>query len=431
MKGRLHPLLLAYRCAAWLARPLMPRFLRRRQANGKEDGARLGERCGLAGLARPAGRLVWMHGASVGEALALLPLVALVQAQGFGVLVTTGTVTSAQVLAQRLPQGALHQYVPLDAAAYVRRFFDTWRPDLIVLAESELWPNLLLAAKAQHIPVALVNARMSARSFRRWGLAKGFAGALLGCVDVCLAQSQQDAGRLSHLGAGHVEVCGNLKYDAAALPADPAALGALRQSIGGRPCWVAASTHAGEEALCLDAHRALVARFPDLLTILAPRHPARAGAIAPLVAAAGLQLAQRSRGDEVTALTQVYLCDTMGELGLLYRLNAPVFLGKSLGGAGGQNPIEAALLGNAILHGPAVANFADIYRLLDEAGGARPVHDAGSLASALAALLVSPGARAAMAQRGAGAIAAQRGAADAVMRALAPWLAGRTPDLGA
>ena len=428
MMGKLHPLLPAYRLAWWLAQPLAQPFLARRAARGKEDPARIGERRGIAGLARPDGRLVWMHGASVGEGLALLPLVERMQALGFVVLVTTGTVTSANVLAARLPPGALHQFVPLDAGPFMRRFVDHWQPELVLLAESELWPNLLLAAKQRGIAVALVNARMSARSFRRWSRAKGFIRAVLGCVDLCLAQSTEDAGRFSALGAQRTEVCGNLKFDAAPLPVDAAALAALRQWIGERRCWIAASTHEGEETEILGAHSTLAMVFPDLLTIIAPRHPARGGAIAALGLGNGLQAARRSLGERSGAQTQIYVCDTLGELGLLYSLDAPVFIGKSLASGGGQNPIEAARLGSAILHGPAVGNFAEAFALLDAVGAARPVTDGWSLASELGVLLARASARDAMGQRGRLAMEAQRGAADAILRALAPVLAASAPD---
>lgn len=428
MTGGLHPLLPAYRLAWWLAQPLAQPFLARRAAKGKESAARIGERRGIAGLARPDGRLVWMHGASVGEGLALLPLVERMQALGFVVLVTTGTVTSADVLAARLPARALHQYLPLDAGSFMRRFLDHWKPELALLAESELWPNLLLAARQRNLPVALVNARMSARSFGRWSRAKGFIRAVLGCVDLCLAQSTEDAERFSALGARRAEVCGNLKFDAAPLPVDAAALAELRQWIGERRCWVAASTHEGEETKILGAHATLAMVFPDLLTIIAPRHPARGGAVAALGAASGLQAARRSLGATVGARTQVYVCDTIGELGLLYSLDAPVFIGKSLAGGGGQNPIEAARLGTAILHGPDVGNFAEAFALLDAAGAARPVSDGWSLASELGVLLARASARDAMGQRGKLAMDAQRGAADSIMRALAPLLAERAAD---
>ena len=276
-------------------------FLWRRAQRGKEDRKRLGERRGVASLPRPEGRLAWLHGASVGEGLALLPLVERLTAKGFHVLVTSGTVTSARILAQRLPSGSSHQYVPLDAPRYIEAFLDHWRPDLFVLAESELWPNTINAVHARKIPITLVNARLSPRSFARWRRLPGFIGALLGKIDLCLAQSQDDAGRLLQLGAPRVNAIGNIKYDVEAPPSDAAKLEALSSQIGARQIWVAASTHAGEEALALRVHKQLAQQFPGLLTVLAPRHSHRGGDIADLARAAGLSVAQRSLNQKIDA----------------------------------------------------------------------------------------------------------------------------------
>jgi 3-deoxy-D-manno-octulosonic-acid transferase len=412
-----------YRAAARSLAPFSGMFLRRRAQRGKEDLERLGERRGQPGLPRPEGRLAWLHGASVGEGLALLPLVERLIAKGFHVLVTTGTVTSARILAQRLPEGAFHQYAPLDAPAFIASFLDHWRPDLFLLAESEIWPNMICAVHARSIPIASVNARLSPRSFARWRLAPGFISALLGRIDICLAQSEEDAARLLQLGAPRVHAAGNLKYDVEAPPADPARLEALRAEIGPRRVWVAASTHAGEEALALLAHKQLARKLPGLLTVLAPRHAARGDQIAALAREAGLDAAQRSRGEPLKPGTQVYVADTMGEMGLLYRLSSVIFVGKSLAGRGGQNPIEPAKLGSAILHGPHVGNFVDVYAALDQAGGAFAVADADELARRLALLFGDPKLLRATAEASRDQVEAMSGAADRVMRAIEPYVA--------
>ena len=370
----------AYRLATSALSPLAGPLLNWRLSRGKEDGARLGERRGIAGAERPAGSLIWLHGASVGEALSLLPLVERLTRNGRKVLITTGTVTSAALLATRLPAGALHQFVPLDARGYFSRFLAHWRPDALLLAESELWPNLILCASEAQIPIVLVNARMSERSLARWRRAPDFIGALLARVDLCLAQSDDDGRRLTRLGAPRVALAGNLKYDAPPPPADRQELAELAGLTSGRQIWIAASTHEGEEAIAAEAHRLVAQTFPDVLTLIAPRHPARGPAIQAQVSALGLAGALRSRGELPAAKTAVYVCDTMGELGLFYRLAGVVFVGKSFVGGGGQNPIEPAKLASAILHGPQVANFADAYALLDEAGGAALVRDARELA---------------------------------------------------
>jgi 3-deoxy-D-manno-octulosonic-acid transferase len=412
----------AYRAATRLATPLAGPLLGYRLDRGKEDALRLEERRGVAGLARPPGALVWLHGASVGEALSLLPLVERLTQGGRTALMTTGTVTSARLLDERLPPGALHQFAPLDTPGFMRRFFAHWRPDLGLIAESELWPNMIVEAKRAGTPLAMVNARMSQRSFERWAYAPGLIRALLGQIDLCLAQSEDDAERLAKLGAPSALVIGNLKYDAPAPPVDVNELAALGGLTSGRQIWIAASTHEGEERIAAEAHRRLTEVFPDALTLIAPRHPDRGEAILTQLQDLGFTCALRSRGERPGRETAIYICDTMGELGLFYRLAGIVLVGKSLAGTGGQNPIEPAKLASAILHGPHVANFADVYALLDGGGGAVVTRDAAELAATLRALFTDTGRLRAMARAAASAVERQAGASDRAMAALQPHL---------
>ncbi len=378
------PALTFYRLVTSALAPLAPALLSWRRRRGKEDGRRMAERMGYPSLARPAGPLVWLHGASVGEGVALLPLVEQLVARGFHVLVTSGTVTSAAILAERLPAGAMHQYIPLDIPAFLDRFLDHWRPGLALIAESEIWPNMLRMVHDRGVPLALVNARLSPRSFARWSRATGVISALLSRIDLCLAQTRDDALRLQQLGAPVVEVCGNLKYDVPAPPFSQAALAQMTAAVGARPVWLAASTHPGEEEIILGVHQRLLADFPDLLTIVAPRHARRGPHIAQIAGRLGLATALRSQGEGISAATQFYIADTMGEMGLFYRLTSIVLVGKSLGEArGGQNPIEPAKLGAVVLHGPNVGNFAQVYQDLAGANGALEVADATELETAL------------------------------------------------
>ncbi len=416
------PLLPLYRVATRLAAPLAAGYLAARAARAKEDPARRGERFGRASLARPEGPLVWLHGASIGESLVLLPLVERLIARGLNALVTTGTTSSAAVLADRLPAGALHQFAPLDAPQFVDRFLGHWRPELLVLSESELWPNIIGAMKRRGAPIAVVNARMSPRSYRRWRRAPRAAQSLLQEIDVCIAQSQADAARLLRLGAPRVQVAGNLKFDAPAPPADHAELGALAGETGARPVWVAASTHAGEEDACLAAHSALARRFSDLLTIVVPRDARRGAAIAARAAALGLASGLRSAGARPDPSIQVYVADTFGEMGLWYRLANVVFVGNSLKGGRGQNPIEPIRLGGAVLHGPSVEAFADAYEALDACGGALCVRDAAALATALEGVLTDAAALRAMARAGQSAVEEMTGATERVLQALEPYI---------
>ena len=362
--------LIGYRWASFLATPLAGPILAMRLRRGKEDSRRVGERRGLTGLVRPPGPLVWLHGASVGEAGVLLPFVERITRMGATALVTTTTVTSAAMLAQRLPAGALHQYAPLDSPVFVRRFIKRWRPDAALVAESELWPNMIVELKRSKSRLAMINGRISERSFRRWGRAPRFIAALLAEFDVCLARSEEDGDRLSTLGAPNVLVAGDIKFDAPTLPADRRELAELAGLTSGRQMWIAASTHEGEEMIAAAAHKRLAQVFPDALTLIAPRHPERGEWILRQLEGQGLSCALRSRGETIGPGTAVYICDTIGELGLFYRLAGVVFVGKSFVAGGGQNPIEPARLASAILHGPMVGNFADAYAALDEAGGA-------------------------------------------------------------
>jgi len=422
LPDRLPIVLRVYQSATRSATPFAPRLLARRLERSKEDAARLGERRGEPGLARPPGPLIWMHCASVGEMLAVVPLIERIRAQDFTVLVTSGTVTSATLAKQRLPKGAMHQFVPLDAPQFVARFLDHWRPDLALFVESDLWPNLILACAARRVPLILVNGRLSERSFGRWRLIPGAIGALLNRFDLCLAQSEANAQRFSRLGAPRISSTGNLKLDVPPPPVDRPTLHRFNALIGLRDVVAAASTHEGEEAVMVTAHRQLREKSPSLLTVIAPRHPGRGQSIAEVVSAAGLSVGLRSRGDLPKRDIDIYVADTLGELGLIYSIAPIVFMGGSLVSHGGQNPIEAVRLGAAVLHGPHVWNFAEIYTTLDEAHGAEKVADEASLTARLGDWLANPKARAATAAAAAQTVEQLGGALERTLAALDPYL---------
>src|SRR3954469_22240923 len=260
--------------------PLSPALINRRLKLGKEDPARVGERRGVSVDVRPVGPLVWIHGASVGEVLAAAALIEKLRALNLRILLTSGTVTSAAIVAKRFPADVIHQYVPYDSPRYVARFLDHWRPSLALFIESDLWPNLILSSAARRLPMVLINGRMSQRSFPRWQRVQGTISALLGKFDVCLAQSQTDADRFATLGSRNVVVTGNLKLDLPAPPADANKLDMLMSMTRGRPVVLAASTHPGEEEILTETHRSLAGFFPSLLTVIVPRHPKRGEAIA-------------------------------------------------------------------------------------------------------------------------------------------------------
>ena len=411
--------------------PLAPALIKRRLKLGKEDPARIGERRGMSNDIRPRGPLVWIHGASVGEVLAAAGLMEKLRALNIRILLTSGTVTSADIVAKRFPADIIHQYVPYDSPRYVARFLDHWRPSLALFIESDLWPNLILSSAARRLPMVLINGRMSQRSFPRWRRMGGAISALLGRFDVCLAQSELDAERFTVLGSRNVVVTGNLKLDVPAPPADPGKLERLISMTRGRPIIVAASTHPGEEEILVEAHRTLAGFFPSLLSVIVPRHPDRGETIARTIAASGLQAGLRSREALPTASTDIYVADTMGELGLFYRLAPIVFMGGSLVEHGGQNPIEAVKLGASVVHGPHVFNFSDVYEALDSAGGAKRADTQEALVKQLGQLLADPAARELSANAAARVVERLGGALDRTLVALEPYLLQLRLEMGA
>ncbi|WP_408056460.1 3-deoxy-D-manno-octulosonic acid transferase [Tardiphaga alba] len=410
----------AYRRLSSSLTPMVPLLMKRRLRKGKEDPERIDERRGIAAIERPAGPLVWVHGASVGEVLAAATLIERLRASNMRILLTSGTVTSAAIIAKRFPPDIIHQYIPYDSPRYVARFLDHWHPSLALFIESDLWPNLILSAAKRRLPMALINARMSQRSFPRWQKFSKTISALLGSFEICLAQSDTDAKRFSVLGARSVLVTGNLKFDVQAPPGDAAKLDALKAATRGRPIVVASSTHPGEEEIILETHKALTNFFPSLLTVIVPRHAHRGEAIAEMVQANGLRVTMRSRGEAPSA--DVYVADTMGELGLFYRLTPVVFMGGSLVPHGGQNPIEPAKLGAAIVHGPHVFNFTDVYDALDRAGGARQANSSEQLVKLLGQMLGDRAARDISIDAAAQVVTRLGGGLDRTLHALEPYL---------
>jgi 3-deoxy-D-manno-octulosonic-acid transferase len=421
-RGRLPIPIRLYRGATRWAAPFAGSILNWRLKRGKEDAARVHERRGIPSIERPPGALVWVHGASVGEVLSVLPLVEHIRKSGFTVLVTSGTVTAAQMAAQRMPAGTLHQYIPLDSPRFVQAFLEHWQPGLVLIAESEFWPNLLIETSSRNIPVVLVNGRLSQRSFSRWKHAKKTATALLSSFDLCLAQDFDVADRLTQLGAPRVLSTGNLKFDVMPPPADAHAMQEMKGTVYNRPIFLAASTHRGEDEAVIKAHIDVMQKIPNLLTIIVPRHPERGGEIAQLVQEYQLAPAMRSRNHLPDRGTHIYVADTIGELGLFYRLAPIVFMGGSLIKHGGQNPIEPAKLDNAMLHGPYVHNFASIYSELNRQHAAATVTDSHSLAASLLRLLDDPGLVRAMSQAAHATVIPLSGALNRTANAIEPYL---------
>jgi 3-deoxy-D-manno-octulosonic-acid transferase len=354
-----------------------------RRKIGKEDEKRFGERLGHASCPRPSGPLVWIHAASVGEAVSVLPLINKIieKYSKINILLTTGTVTSAKILEERLPNRAFHQYVPIDKVVTVRRFLDHWKPDLALWVESELWPNLIVETHKTGCQMIQLNARLSESSFETWKKARSLAEKMLKCFALSMAQSEEDAMRLEALGAKNVKTIGNLKFDAPALPADPKETGRLLGMIGDRQLWLAVSTHKGEEKIVADVHKKLKEEHPSILTILVPRHPNRTVEIVDILHEIGdLNLAIRSNDEPIEENTDIYIADTVGELGIFFRLANITFMGGSLVEHGGQNPLEAARLECAIISGPHVGSFTEVYKELKQDNAYIEVKDGNELA---------------------------------------------------
>ncbi|MBL4905831.1 MAG: 3-deoxy-D-manno-octulosonic acid transferase [Sneathiella sp.] len=370
-----------YNGLLWLSSPFIKRHLNKRLEDGKEDASRFEERFGEPSRMRPAGNLVWIHAASVGEAMAVLPLIKVILARNknSSVLLTTGSTTSGSLMTERLPTGAFHQYIPIDTKASVSRFLNYWQPQLAIWMESEIWPNLIHQTSQRNIPMMMLNARITEKSFHMWRKTGGLIKNLIQSFGYVHAQSELAAERLKYLGALNVEARGNLKFCSPPLPYQTEAFRTMNEAIKDRTVWLASSTHKGEEALAAATHLALKQQIKTLLTIIVPRHPNRGDEIMEKLQTAGYNVARRSLGEDITLDTDIYLADTIGELGLFYRLADVVFIGGSLVPKGGQNLLEAARLDCAIMHGPNMSNFTEIVEDLRQNDAIVQVNDGSEL----------------------------------------------------
>ena len=410
-----------YRLAGIAAYPMAGPYLTWRALKGKEDRSRRLERLGYASLPRPRGPLIWVHAASVGETMAILPMIRELRRRQIHVLLTTGTVTSAALVQARLGDDVIHQFVPVDVKFPVKRFIAYWKPDACITAESEIWPTTVAELTRRHVPQIRVNARLSDRSFDRWRNHHKIAESLFEKMALVVAQSDLDAERFRDLGAWPVIVSGNLKSDTDPPPCDEELLARYKTQIGTRQTWAAISTFDGEEKAAAAVHKALKPKNGQL-TIIVPRHPDRADVIEAMLKEEGLVVARRSRNDDITAETDIFIGDSIGEMGSYLRLTEVAFVGKSLTNDGGQNPLEPAMIGCAVLTGPNIQNFRDAYQHLIRKGGARIVRDVEMLAKAVHYLLITEQARRKMVDAGQEAMDDMRGALAKTVKALEPYI---------
>ena len=367
------------------------RYIKKRQQNGKEDVKRFNERIGKPSMKRPEGKLIWFHGASVGESLSMLPLInkLLENYPDAHIMVTTGTVTSAEVMGKRLPERAFHQYIPIDNPKFGTRFIKHWHPDLVLWFESDLWPALLSGIKRKNIPLILVNGRISNKSFKRWQQFDFISKELLGCFTYCLGQSEEDAYRLRVLGAKDSMCLGNLKYAGINPPVDADKKAEILEQIEGRPLWAVSSTHSDEELKIGKFLKRVIEKVPGLMTIIAPRHPNRGPEIQAQLNELGLKTALRSKGEKISKTTDVYIADTIGEVGIWYDMAPIVFIGGSLIPHGGQNFMEPSRFRDAVLVGPHMHNFTDAMNRAKKADAVIQVNDVVELEEALLQLLTN------------------------------------------
>lgn len=359
-----------------LVRTLYPivirRYIEKRKKMGKEDVKRFNERVGRPTKPRPAGRLIWLHGASVGESISMLPLInrLLEIYPDAHVMVTTGTTTSAEVMAKRLPERAFHQYLPIDNPVFAARFIRHWQPTIALWFESEFWPGMLSTIKRRNIPLILINGRISNKSFKRWQQFDFVIKEILDCFTACLGQSEEDAYRLRALGAKDAMCLGNLKYAGLPIPVDEEKKKEIQDEIGERPVWLVSSTHSDEEAKIGRYLKELSAKHEGLLTIIAPRHPTRGVEIRDILQDKyQLKTALRSANEKIQHETEVYIADTIGEMGIWYELCPIVFIGGSLIPHGGQNFMEPSRCRDAVIVGPHMHNFTDAMNRAKRADG--------------------------------------------------------------
>lgn len=352
-----------YKVLITLAFPFLKlTYIRKRKKAKKEHSTRFNERLGNYKTPRPEGKLYWLHGASVGESVSMLPLIdkLLRENPDLSILVTTGTLTSAEIMAKRLPKRAFHQFIPFDVPAFAQKLIKHFKPDAVLWFESEFWPSLLSEVKKAKIPLILVNGRISDKSFETWKKFKFVSKEILSCFSLCLGQSEQDKNRLILLGAPKVACVGNLKFAGMPLPVDQNKLNVLKQQIGERKVFLLSSTHNDEEERFALYLPWLKENIQNVLTIVAPRHPNRGDDITRMYRCRNFNVAQRSREEDITPETDIYVADTIGEMGLWYALSAVSFVGGSIISHGGQNFMEAARDKNAVIVGPNMQNFAEI-----------------------------------------------------------------------
>ncbi|MET3589623.1 3-deoxy-D-manno-octulosonic-acid transferase [Bartonella silvatica] len=413
--------LLIYRMVGFCLYPIVPFYLLLRTIRGKEEQGRQKERLGKSQKTRPQSPLIWLHAASVGETLALVPLINYILSMNVNILLTTCTVTSSSLAKKHFGNRLIHQYAPLDLDRAVHRFINHWKPDLALICESEIWPLRIKELAKMRIPQILVNAHMSERSFKAWQKRQILAKHIFQHINLAIGQNERDVTYYNALGVKSVAFSGNLKADV--LPIENKALLAhYRNALNNRPIWAAISTHEGEEEVAFEVHKILKNYLPDLLTIIVPRHPERLEDLIKKCDHNNLRFIRRSSNTLPDANTDILWGDTIGEMGLFLRLSKVSFIGKSLCGNGGHNPLELALLGSAILTGPHVSNFQEMFEQFLKHDAAYMIEDTKQLSIQVYKLLTNEMLRQEMADKAYKVATEMAGALERTLKLLEPFL---------
>ena len=370
--------------------PFAPIYLHFRKIRKKEDSIRYKEKLAKINIERGEGFLIWFHVASVGEAMSILPLIdgCIKEKKINRILITSITLSSGKILEKRFNNNPKinHQFLPLDITSLINKFLNHWKPNLSIFIDSEIWPNLILKISEKKIPLLLVNARITKKSFDRWKLVMGFAKKIFGKFDLCIASNNESENFLKILGSKNIKNYGNLKFSNIKNDIKKLDFNFLNK-IKNRKVWCAASTHPSEEIICAEAHLKIKKNYNNILTIIIPRHIDRVKAIKEELSKFNINVLLVTELNNFDDKTDILLVNSYGEALKFYDISKYVFLGKSLVQSlikdSGQNPIEPARLGCKILHGPYVSNFAETYNYLKKLGITKEVNDSNKLSLSL------------------------------------------------
>ena len=334
----------------------------------KEDKIRFKEKFCFFSKKRGNGKLLWFHGSSVGEILSIIPLIEKLEKKSSvnKILITSSTLSSSKVLSKFKLKKTVHQFFPIDSNYLTKKFLDYWKPSIAIFIESEIWPNMLLNAKKQSVPLVLLNARITKKSYNKWKIIPSMSKILFKNFDICLSQNNETKKYLESLGAKKIKLLGNLKFSESKNDKNYVFDNKLKKIFKSKKIWCAASTHNTEEKICAIAHKKLKKKYSNILTVIIPRHIQRTNDIINEIKNMDLKVQARSSNNKINKDTEIYIVDTYGETKSFFKICKTVFLGGSIISHGGQNPLEPARFGCKVIHGPNVQNFSEVYKLLDE-----------------------------------------------------------------